>query len=268
MARCPQCSLVHTVQRDFRPEQYDEIYSSMDAYREMMVAAQKTAAGEFGLRELWWYKRLALRWLEAATRAARSKSLLDVGCGPGTFLLVARQRGWTVAGVEPSREAAELGKSFGLAVHCGFVEEVAEQSVATYDAVACFEVLEHVSQPMEMLSAMCKLLKADGTMVLSVPNLDDPYCLMQQIGPAMPPVHINFFNRQSMTAVLARAGFEVSRFKSLPIPTSSVRNIYGKRGFLYRIPLLAVRRLLGRADGTTLIVEARGRANASPAHRP
>jgi hypothetical protein len=115
---------------------------------------------------------------------------------------------------------------------------------------------------------MCKLLKADGTMVLSMPNLDDPYCMMQQIGSAMPPVHINFFNRRSITAVLARTGFEVSRFTSLPIPTSSVRNIYGVRGFLCRIPLLAMKRLLGRADGTTLIVEARRRANASPAHRP
>ena len=119
MARCPQCSLVYTAQRDFPPEQYDEIYSSMGAYQTMMAAAQNTAAGEFGFRELWWYKRLALRWLEAAKRAARSKSLFDVGCGPGTFLLVARQRGWTVAGVEPTREPAELGKSFGLAVHYG-----------------------------------------------------------------------------------------------------------------------------------------------------
>ena len=120
-----------------------------------------------------------------------------------------------------------------------------------------------MSRPAELLSAMCKLLKADGTIILSVPNLDDPYCLMQQIGPSMPPVHINFFNRRSITAVLARTGLEVTRFKSLPIPTSSVRNIYGARGFFYRIPLLAMKRLLGRADGTTLLVEAHLRANAS-----
>ena len=226
---------MYTNQRDFPTEQYDEVYSSMDAYQGMMEAAQKTAAGEFGFHEFWWYKRMALRRLEAERRAARSKSLFDVGCGPGTFLLVARHRGWTVAGVEPSREPAELAKSFGLAVHCGSVEEVAEQGAATYDAVTCFEVLEHVSRSAEMLSAMCELLKADGTMILSVPNLDDPYCLMQQIDSAMPPVHINFYNRRSITAVLARAGFDVVRFRSLPIPTSSVRNIYGARGCLYRV---------------------------------
>ena len=53
MARCPQCSLVYTA--------HDEIYSSMSAYQGMIESAQQTAAGEIGYRDLWWYKRMALR---------------------------------------------------------------------------------------------------------------------------------------------------------------------------------------------------------------
>jgi 2-polyprenyl-3-methyl-5-hydroxy-6-metoxy-1,4-benzoquinol methylase len=257
MAVCPSCSLVHTQQRQFDLEQYDDVYASMAAYQDMLAAARKTADGEYGFRELWWYKRMGLRWLEAAKPRNGRRRLFDVGCGPGTFLLVAREWGWEVGGAEPTREPAELAQSYQLDVHHGLVEQLAPTRQGEYDAITCFEVLEHVSRPAEMLSAMRGMLNPDGLMLLSVPNLDDPYCLKQNIGPAMPPVHINFFNRRSFAAVLKRAGMEVVRFKSLPIPTSSVRNIHGRRGFLLRVPLLVLRRLIGRADGTTLIALCR-----------
>jgi 2-polyprenyl-3-methyl-5-hydroxy-6-metoxy-1,4-benzoquinol methylase len=219
----------------------------------MIDAARKTFSGEFRYRHLWWFKRLALRWLE---RHGKGR-LLDVGCGPGTFLLVARTRGWNVAGVEPTAEPAELASSFALDVFNGTAEDFARQSPLRFHAITSFEVLEHVTRPIAMLRAMRELLQPGGHIVVSVPNLDDPYCLRQQIPSAVPPVHINFFNRRSLGESMRLAGLEVLKFASLPIPSSSVRNVHGKFGFILRAPILLAMRLLGRADGTVLVALAR-----------
>lgn len=253
MVRCGGCDLLHTQQRDFDLAQYDSIYTQQSAYRDMMNVARKTFDGQFGYRDLWWFKRLALRLLERHGKGM----LLDVGSGPGTFLLVARERNWNVVGVEPTAEPAHLAASFNLQVFNGTVEEFVGESTERFNAVTCFEVLEHVSDPLQMLQAMRETLDLDGHLLLSVPNLDDPYCLKQQNPSTTPPVHINFFNRKSLSTVLEKAGFEVVRFISLPIPTSSVRNVHGRQGFIVRLPLLFLMRLFGRADGTVLVALAR-----------
>ena len=102
MVQCRRCSLLHTFERDFAISQYEDVYTHQSACRGMIDAAQRTSSGEMGYRALWWFKRLGLRWLE---RHGKGR-LLDVGCGPGTFLLVARQRGWEVTGLEPAVEPA------------------------------------------------------------------------------------------------------------------------------------------------------------------
>ena len=252
MVRCRRCELLHTQRREFPVSQYENVYAEQSAYRLMMDAARCTASGELGYRDLWWFKRLGLRWLE---RTGKGR-LLDVGCGPGTLLMVARQRGWDVAGVEPAAGPAQLARSYGLRIFHGLVEDFAGSSRDRFDAITAFEVLEHVSRPLAMLRAMRELLEPAGRIFVSVPNLDDPYCLRQQIPSNVPPVHINFFNRRSLGAAMRSAGLEVVRFGSLPIPSSSVRNVHGWRGFALRAPLLLVMRIVGRADGTTLVALA------------
>jgi 2-polyprenyl-3-methyl-5-hydroxy-6-metoxy-1,4-benzoquinol methylase len=245
---------VYTEVRQFPAHLYNDVYASQTAYRMMMDAAERTARGEWGRKQLWWYKKRVLDWLE---REAPGRRLLDVGCGPGTFLLVARREGWNVSGVEPTREASNKAISLGLDVFPGYLKDYAATAPLPFDAIVSFEVLEHVPDPVPQLRGIRDLLKPGGILVLSVPNLDDPYCLKQQIAPAMPPVHINFFNRRSLGRAIREAGLVIDRFKSLPIPTSSVRNIHGKNGFYLRLPWLSIASLVGRADGTTLLAVAR-----------
>jgi 2-polyprenyl-3-methyl-5-hydroxy-6-metoxy-1,4-benzoquinol methylase len=254
LSECPGCSFTYTAVRKMPEGLYQDEYEQDGAYLGMLAAARRTAAGELGFRQLWWFKRLGLKWLESMTNGRR---LVEIGCGPGTFLMVAKSRGWDVTGVEPAAPAAKQATEFGLAVTHGYVGPFAAANTRPFDAAALFEVLEHVPDPVAVLRAIRSLIVPGGAFVMSVPNLDDPYCLKQQIRSAMPPVHINFFNRRSLRKALESAGFEVVRFKSLPIPSSSVRNVHGKGGFILRVPFLCVASLFGKADGTTLVAMAR-----------
>ena len=254
LLHCTVCKLVYTAVRDFSGDLYDQIYENIGGYRQMMDVADRTARGEAGFQQLWWFKRMALRWLEKATPGRR---MIDVGCGPGTFLLVAKRRGWEVAGVEPAAEAAAKARGFGLDVYHGYLSEFVKTKPGPFDVAVSFEVLEHVPDPVAVLHEIHCLLKPGGLAFISVPNQDDRYCLEVPNPLAMPPIHINFFNRSSLSKALTIAGFDVVRFKSLPIPTSSVRNTYGTRGFLVRLPYLILASAVGRADGTSLTVLAR-----------
>lgn len=254
LKRCEKCEFVFTEQRQFSTAQYEDIYSGVTAYRMMIDDARQTYEGRKGYRDLWWFKRMGLRWVKSYVSTGK---LLDVGSGPGTFLLVARREfGFEVQGIEPAPAAAKIANEFGAPTYCGTIEQFEKQNSNRFEAITSFEVLEHVSDPLSILTAARTLLNPTGVLVLSVPNLDDPYCLQQQIKPAMPPIHINFFSRTSLKALLKRAGFELKRSFTLPIPTSSVRNVYGKYGFVLRLPSLALRKLAGMVDGTTLLIMA------------
>lgn len=257
MARCGDCSFVYTVLRRIPREQYEEVYSGEADYREMVEVAEKTARGDWGFRQLRWFKRKALHWIE--TERPRSR-LVDVGTGPGTFLLVAKQRGFSVKGVEPTKLAAEKARSLGVEMFNGVIEDFAAAEDEKFDVVTSFEVMEHVPDPISMLKAIRAILKPDGIFVFSVPNLDDPYCLRQTLPVNIPPIHINFFRRQSMRVALERAGFVTERFATRPIPAASVRNEYGLPGLILRAPMLGVLNLLGKSEGNTLLGIARPRA--------
>lgn len=257
LLRCGRCNFVFTADRSFPTSQYEDVYSGVTAFQMMLDDAKQTHAGHKSGRDLWWFKRMALRWL----KPTHGKRLLDLGSGPGTFLMVAqREHNYEIQGVEPAEMAARTAQGFSVPTWCGLSDDFARSTDKTFDAITSFEVLEHVPDPLAFLKTARQLIAPGGWLILSVPNLDDPYCLRQQIAPAMPPIHINFFSRSSLQAVLERAGFQLERSFTLPLPSSSVRNVHGTMGFLLRLPLLALRRVFGRADGTTLLVAARPRA--------
>jgi len=117
--------------------------------------------------------RLALwrRRLGQIEGHASPGTLLDVGCGDGLFLKVARDAGWRADGIEFSpegarRAAVRLGRPVPVGdlarekVHCG-----------PFDVVTLWHVLEHLADPAAMIEAVRARLRPGGLLVVAVPNL-------------------------------------------------------------------------------------------------
>jgi SAM-dependent methyltransferase len=155
--------------------------------------------------------------------------LLDVGCGAGGFLHRARAAGFSASGLDfnPARVAALRGRGFD--VFAGSLPELARgASAGSFDAVALFQVLEHLDDPAAWLDAAKGLLKPGGLLLVAVPNRErafDPFS-----GPGLeeidnPPHHLTRWNARALTGLLSRRGFEVRECRSPGYPLPLVRLI-------------------------------------------
>ena len=102
--------------------------------------------------------------------AARSR-LLDIGCGNGSFLTLAAECGWDVHGIDPDPKAASAAAERGFAVQIGALERLSEIA-DHFDAITINHVIEHVHDPIALLTACNRLLRAGGTLWLETPNID------------------------------------------------------------------------------------------------
>jgi len=96
-------------------------------------------------------------------------NLLDVGCGSGNVLRLVKQLGWNVTGLEIDPNAVKAAREQGLNVIEGDYRKL-EQFEGEFDCVICSHVLEHVHQPLALLTLLFKTLKPQGTLLLSLPN--------------------------------------------------------------------------------------------------
>jgi SAM-dependent methyltransferase len=94
---------------------------------------------------------------------------LDVGCGSGGALGVARALGWQVAGVEVDEAAAAKARRFSARVHAGDLQ-AAPFAPGEFDLITAFHVLEHVPDPVGAVRRMLGWLAPGGLLVIEVPN--------------------------------------------------------------------------------------------------
>lgn len=209
------------------------------------------AVDEVSRREVPGLLATAAAALERIERHRRPGRLLDIGCWTGTFLLAARQRGWDVEGVEPSRWAAAEARAAGIPVQETTFDAADLQG--PFDAVVATDVLEHLVDPGAVVRAVADLLAPDGVLYVTVPDAGSR--LARALGRrwwSVLPMHFQYFTRRSLTLLLARNGFEVVEIDS-HAKRFSLR-YYAERagGFLPGAGRL--RALAGRLPGSNRLV--------------
>lgn len=135
--------------------------------------------------------------------------LLDVGCGDGKFLSKMQARGWSVDGIDFDGHAIKTAEQrYGLTLRHGDLRQVglAEES---FDAVTMSHVIEHVTDPIGLLSEIRRLLKPGGHLAITTPNVGA--LGHRKFGPCWfgvdAPRHLNLFTADALSQVAQRAGF-------------------------------------------------------------
>lgn len=135
--------------------------------------------------------------------------LIDVGAGFGIFLDEWRHRfpKTELVAIEPSRKLAQRCRDLGFMVVEEIVENAADKS-GDADLVVCFEVFEHVYDPLTFIRTLLKVVRPGGYLFVSTLGVDgyDIQTLWENSNSVFPPHHINFLSIAGFETVFRRAG--------------------------------------------------------------
>jgi 2-polyprenyl-3-methyl-5-hydroxy-6-metoxy-1,4-benzoquinol methylase len=99
----------------------------------------------------------------------KGKTLLDLGCGTGDFLQIAKKNNWQISGIEPNEKARQIANAkTNNSVYT--TEKLAQFNKHSFDVITLWHVLEHLPNLEKQLTTLKNLLKENGTLIIAVPN--------------------------------------------------------------------------------------------------
>jgi 2-polyprenyl-3-methyl-5-hydroxy-6-metoxy-1,4-benzoquinol methylase len=191
------------------------------------------------------------------------RRVLDVGCSSGYLARPLVESGCTVVGIEKDEAAAEAAREVCEEVLTGDVETMLLPfPPGSFDVVLCGDVIEHLRAPEEFLARVQPLLRPDGRLVLTTPNVAN---WAMRIGllfgrwrytdrGILDSTHLHLFTRRTLVETLERAGYRILELDfTLPVPgieAPSVERAAHAVGRL-RPPLLAYQFVVAAAPVRT-----------------
>lgn len=147
---------------------------------------------------------------------SEEKRLLDIGCGTGDFLKIAKENNWIISGIEPNKEARSIAnkKTNNSVFNTAKLQELREHS---FDVITLWHVLEHLPNLEAQIVTIKKLLKEKGTLIIAVPNFKsfDANYYKDFWAAYDVPRHLWHFNQESIANLFGSKNMKV--VKILPM---------------------------------------------------
>jgi SAM-dependent methyltransferase len=205
--------------------------------------------------------------VEALVRGylTQDSRVLDLGCGRGGVVELFWRDVKLAAGLDPDSPSLTEHRAQGMPILRGVGEHLPFAG-ESFDLVVCLWVLEHVRQPLTVLSEVARVLRPGGHFVFLTPNLRNPLLLLNRIGKVLPSVQTRFVSRfygrresdtfavqyRANTVGILRAlaqesGLEVAELRVVQDPTYLALN-----GFMFTTSVMA-ERLMPKTWGVHLL---------------
>lgn len=167
--------------------------------------------------------------------ALRGQRMLDVGCDAGTFLRCAAQEfGIVPVGIDVANRPVQAARESGVDAYHTTIEH-APAELRDFRVATAIDVVEHVPDPVGFLEAVRYRMLPGGIVYLETPNirsavyrigarltrvlLGRPAVVWERLFPAQ---HLQYFTRDSLSAVARRAHFEVCELGTRPLKWSDL----------------------------------------------
>jgi len=188
-------------------EEYIDVYTTDPIYAITTFRASEMSLKEMrerGYHVLPEAQKQALLWLRRHLNAG--STIIDIGHGAGWFLAACEQAGFNVVGLEASKDAVTMLLKKGFRVVLSSVENYPDNWPEP-DAVTLFEVIEHVSEPVELLREILYRFPR-APLLLSTPSPRRWNLYFKYREPFdYPPNHLTRWSVRSIKVALKKAGY-------------------------------------------------------------
>lgn len=168
--------------------------------------------------------------LDSFEKYRNTNNILDLGCGIGYFLEIAKQRGWTVYGTEYTEKAVDICTGKGIHMHQGVLNP-ASYSGIEFDIVTSFEVIEHINNPISEIKNINQILRKGGVFYFTTPNFNalERYLLGDDYSEICYPEHLSYYTKSTAHKLLTSYGFEKKYLITTGISITAIRNHFSKK---------------------------------------
>jgi len=197
IVQCDQCSLVYT-NPVFNEEHYKTTYKSED-YQEI-VKDLGEESHDYRVRR---FGSERIKIMSQFNKNQKPIRYLDVGCSTGFVVEAAKNEGWDAVGIDLNPSAIEFGQSRGLDLRNNSLDQISF-SENYFDVISLFDVLEHLTNPKDIISQALYYLKNDGLIFLYVPNWDSAsrFLMGENAHFIWPTHHLNYYTPQTIISFL------------------------------------------------------------------
>lgn len=162
-------------------------------------------------------------------------SVLDVGCGIGNFLGWAHDQGMNAHGVDIDDEAVASARSRGL--NASLFDDLADHvEPGSFDVVTLWDVIEHTSDPHQLLDRAVSCLRPGGLILVETPDVTFPLRpLLIAQRKVIEPIrwsdmlyyadHRVYFSPRGLSNLMARSGLDVMEQLGMRSPSAKMANI-------------------------------------------
>lgn len=189
---CPACGLMQ-VEQPIAPEILYENYFTVSGWKNQPHVPRLTEI------------------MEAIYGLPNDAKVLEIGCNDGSFLDFLKLRGYTnLTGIEPTNDASAIALRKGHNVHHTFWSLDYARKFASangkYELVVTRQVLEHIVELSDFVSAIGEALTDEGGLVIEIPDAD---WNLDYLDYALWEEHVNYFTLESLRTLLILHGFRV-----------------------------------------------------------
>tara|TARA_B100001250_G_C19816678_1_gene798802 strand:+ start:172 stop:1158 length:987 start_codon:yes stop_codon:yes gene_type:complete len=209
LQKCLNCNLVFPNTKFLTDKNYtSKVYSnySKQNHRKVLFSTKNYRKSTF-IKERFDY------CIKKLFKNNRKINVLEYGCGFGLFLDMLKKNKIKCKGLEVDKHQIEIAKKRGLNVSDNSIFEEKNNS---YNLCVMFDVLEHLTNPINELREINKKIKKNGFVICYSPNIFSlAFELMgKNQNQVYPFEHLFFFSKKSLNILAKKTGFKLVKFET------------------------------------------------------
>lgn len=143
-----------------------------------------------------------------------NKDVLDFGSGNGGYLNYAKASAKTVSALELEKAVVQQYEKYGIELYSDI-----DKLDKKFDVITMFHVMEHLSDPKDIIIKLSNKLQDGGKLIIEVPNSDDALLTLYESKPFSKftywSCHLFLFNAHTLRELLLQCGLKVDFIKHI-----------------------------------------------------